>query len=182
MLRFEFIRMTTVRLWSIHPKYLDRAGLVALWREALLAQAVLSGKTRGYTHHPQLERFRAQPDPLAAIGIYLWGVWEEATRRGYSFNGAKIDYPVARECSATSGAGTAAFADENSTVQISVTTGQLEFEESHLRMKIAKRAPGWEKNLQGSPLQPHPLFTVKAGPIANWEKGSHQAGSASIAS
>ena len=171
-----------MRFWSIHPKYLDRAGLVALWREALLAQAVLSGKTRGYTHHPQLERFRGQPDPLAAIGIYLWEVWEEATRRGYSFNGAKIDYPEAREWSATSRAGVAASTVKNSAVRISVTTGQLEFEEAHLRMKIAKRAPGWEKNLQGSPLQPHPLFTVKAGPIANWEKGSHQAGSASITS
>jgi hypothetical protein len=43
-----------MRLWSLHPQYLDPQGLVALWREALLAQAVLRGKTRGYKHHPQL--------------------------------------------------------------------------------------------------------------------------------
>ena len=37
-----------MRLWSLRPKYLDSQGLVALWREGLLAQAVLRGKTRGY--------------------------------------------------------------------------------------------------------------------------------------
>ena len=39
-------------------------GLVALWREALLARAVLRGKTRGYRHHPQLHRFRASATPV----------------------------------------------------------------------------------------------------------------------
>ena len=43
-----------MRLWSIHPRYLDSMGLVALWREALLAQAVLRGETKGYKFHPQL--------------------------------------------------------------------------------------------------------------------------------
>jgi hypothetical protein len=33
-----------MRLWSLHPEYLDANGLVALWREALLAQAFLQGK------------------------------------------------------------------------------------------------------------------------------------------
>ena len=37
-----------MRLWSIHPKYLGTKGLVALWREALLAQKVLQGNTKGY--------------------------------------------------------------------------------------------------------------------------------------
>jgi len=55
-----------VRLWSVHPEYLDSRGLVALWREALLAQAVLRGETRGYRRHPRLARFRARPDPTAA--------------------------------------------------------------------------------------------------------------------
>lgn len=47
-----------MRLWSLHPSLLDRAALVAGWREALLAQKVLRGETTGYRHHPQLERFR----------------------------------------------------------------------------------------------------------------------------
>ena len=51
-------------LWSLHPKYRDRAGLTAVWREAPLAQQVLRCTTRGYRHHPQLARFRAQADPL----------------------------------------------------------------------------------------------------------------------
>jgi len=37
-----------MRLWTIHPKYLDAKGLVALWRETLLAKHVLEGKTPGY--------------------------------------------------------------------------------------------------------------------------------------
>jgi len=31
-----------MRLWSLHPRYLDAKGLVALWREGLLAQKVLA--------------------------------------------------------------------------------------------------------------------------------------------
>ncbi|MGP1680491.1 MAG: pyrimidine dimer DNA glycosylase/endonuclease V [Giesbergeria sp.] len=36
-----------MRLWSLHPQYLDSKALVALRREGLLAQAVLAGLTRG---------------------------------------------------------------------------------------------------------------------------------------
>ncbi|WP_343214776.1 pyrimidine dimer DNA glycosylase/endonuclease V, partial [Dokdonella sp.] len=45
------VRLHNMRLWSLHPRYLDPQGLVALWREALLAKAVLRGETRGYTQH-----------------------------------------------------------------------------------------------------------------------------------
>ena len=75
-----------MRLWSLHPRYLDPQGLVALWREALLAQAVLGGKTRGYQHHPQLERFRALVAPRSAVSAYLKAVHAEAVIRGYSFD------------------------------------------------------------------------------------------------
>ena len=79
-----------MRLWTIHPRHLDAAGLVALWREALLAQAVLLGRTRGYTRHPQLERFRAADDPEACIAGYLRAVADEATSRGYAFDATRI--------------------------------------------------------------------------------------------
>ena len=79
-----------MRLWTLHPRHLDAAGLVALWREALLAQAVLLGRTRGYTRHPQLERFRTAADPVAAIAGYLRVVADEAKARGYAFNAARI--------------------------------------------------------------------------------------------
>jgi pyrimidine dimer DNA glycosylase len=74
----------------LHPRYLDPQGLVALWREALLARAVLGRKTRGYRHHPQVARFRAHPRPRAAISTYLAAVHAEAERRGYAFDAAKI--------------------------------------------------------------------------------------------
>ena len=79
-----------MRLWSLHPRYLDPQGLVALWREALLARAVLRGKTRGYRNHPQLARFRAHRSPRAAISAYLGAVHDEAVQRGYSFDARKI--------------------------------------------------------------------------------------------
>ncbi len=83
-----------MRLWTLHPKYLDARGLCALWREGLLAQQVLREHTRGYRSHPQLTRFRAQPDPLAVIAAHLRAVHAEAVRRGYTFNDSKLREPV----------------------------------------------------------------------------------------
>ena len=79
-----------MRLWSVHPEYLDTQGLIALWREGLLAQKVLRGKTKGYKHHPQLDRFKNHPSPLRAIATYLDAVRKEALKRGYRFDRRKI--------------------------------------------------------------------------------------------
>ncbi len=141
-----------MRIWSLHPAYLDRAGLTALWREGLLAQAVLAGRTRGYTRHPQLERFRAIDEPPAAIATYLDAVRAEAAARGYSFDTARID-PVPRW-----------------PARLPVTTGQLAYEAGHLRVKLARRAPGFVPALGWTPLMPHPLFHLVDGPIAAWER------------
>lgn len=70
-----------MRLWTIHPKYLDARGLVALWRETLLAQKVLQGDTKGYKNHPQLIRFNEQTDPVAHLATYLRFIHLEAVRR-----------------------------------------------------------------------------------------------------
>src|SRR5512143_443690 len=83
-------------LWSLHPRHLDAPGLVALWREGLLARAVLAGMTTGYRHHPQLARFRERRDPVAAIDCYLSRVFDEACARGYRFDGSKIRYRTCR--------------------------------------------------------------------------------------
>jgi hypothetical protein len=143
-----------MRLWSIHPRYLDSRGLVALWREALLAKAVLRGLTRGYRHHPQLERFRAHASPRLAINSYLAAVHWEAVRRGYDFDGSRVG-PV-RD---------AGF--------ISVTSGQLEYEWQHLRLKLQMRDPrtlaAW-KDVEIPAC--HPLFRVRRGPVASWEVGA----------
>jgi len=69
-----------MRLWSIHPKYLDVQGLLGLWREGLLAQKVLLGETKGYRNHPQLIRFKRTPDPVLYLGTYLYYVYQEGVR------------------------------------------------------------------------------------------------------
>jgi hypothetical protein len=140
-----------LRLWTLHPRYLDSRGLVALWREALLAQAVLAGRTRGYIHHPQLRRFRGTPSPMAAIATYLRTVQSEATARGYRFDATKI------------------LADQDAP-PVEVTRGQLDYEWEHLVAKLRARDPSWLERLVALPVpEPHPLFRVIPGPVAEWE-------------
>lgn len=140
-----------MRLWSLHPKYLDAKGLVALWREGLLAQAVLAGQTRGYRHHPQLVRFQQTSHPSGHIAAYLEGVQAEATRRGYRFDADKI--------------GPAGSLDT-----LSVTTGQLDYEWEHLVHKLQARSPEWLVQLgYVERPEPHPLFQVVSGAVADWE-------------
>jgi hypothetical protein len=141
-----------MRLWSLHPRYLDRQGLLGCWREALLAQKVLNGLTRGYTRHPQLERFRSCPDPLAAVATFLAGLADEAERRGYHFDGSKI--PPQRF---------------SGTLQ--VTEGQVRLEWAHLQEKLARRDPAWLANLPNVDLPDcHPLFVVMLGEVEPWER------------
>ncbi len=140
-----------MRLWSLHPKYLDGKGLVALWREGLLAQTVLAGKTTGYRNHPQLRRFRESGAPRTAIAAYLREVQAEAARRGYRFDAKKIGRSVGFR-------------------KLPVSRGQLEYEWEHLRRKLRKRAPGWLRELQvvQAP-EPHPLFRKVEGGVEDWE-------------
>lgn len=141
-----------MRIWSLHPLHLDRMGLVACWRETLLAQAVLAERTKGYRNHPQLVRFRAQADPLAAVGAYLRGVADEATHRGYRFDRSRILRP------------------DDEVSSIPVTGGQLGYEWQHLGRKLAERSePDAARWAAASPL-PHPLFEVTPGDIEDWER------------
>jgi len=143
-----------LRLWSIHPSYLDQKALVALWREGLLARAVLRGKTRGYKRHPQILRFREHPTPVSAINHYLRHVYLEAVARGYAFDKARIG-PVRNRS------------------KLSVTTGQLAFELEHLRRKIQNREPAAIERLPRSgTIKAHPIFRLKSGQIEHWEKGA----------
>lgn len=143
-----------MRIWSLHPRQLDRAGLVACWRETLLAQAVLAGRTRGYRSHPQLERFRAQPQPVDSIGAYLAGIAAEADRRGYRFDHGRIISPDAV------------------VGQIPVTDGQLALEWAHLGRKLAGRSPEFTRVWAESAPQPHPLFVVVPGDVEPWERAT----------
>jgi hypothetical protein len=141
-----------MRLWTLHPSYLDTRGLVDLWREGLLARAVLLGLTKGYQHHPQLLRFRQHPEPLSAIDFYLEQVCLEAQQRGYHFDANKIISGL-------------------NPVIIPVNSGQVAYEVEHLKRKLAVRAPERLPLLakENTP-QVNPLFIVVPGDIESWEK------------
>lgn len=141
-----------MRLWTLHPKYLDAKGLVALWREALLAQKVLRGKTRGYRHHPQLIRFAETGNPPAALASYLKALHNEALERGYKFNSRKI--------------GRRKFAGK-----IRETRGQLLYEWRHLKRKLKRRDPKRLRELTAVKVpSQHPLFKIVPGRVRDWEK------------
>ena len=141
-----------MRLWSLHPSLLDQKGLVALWREALLAQKVLRGLTKGYRSHPQLRRFRESKTPVTTISAYLWAVHDEATQRGYSFDSSKI-------------------ARKRQPRTLTVTEGQLDFEFGHLKAKLRQRDPKRYRELcRLREIMAHPLFMVVAGEIEAWER------------
>lgn len=141
-----------MRIWSLHPKYLDAKGVVALWREALLAKNVLDEKTKGYRNHPQLERFRKSGFALDAINLYLVYVYKNSLDRGYHFNRDKINW-------------------EYKPISMTVTKKQLNYEMNHLLMKLNKR--DHERFLylsQHINIEPHPMFHVIEGEIEDWEK------------
>lgn len=141
-----------MRLWTVHPSYLDSKGLVAAWREALLAQKVLGGGTRGYTRHPQLTRFRAQPDPVTAVAAFLSGLADEAERRGYHFDATKI-------------------ARGRLAGQMTETRGQLLHEWKHLRAKLRARSPEVYRRVRSLKVpKPHPLFRIIPGGVREWER------------
>jgi hypothetical protein len=142
-----------MRLWTVHPKFLDSKGLVALWREGLLAKAVLEGKTHGYLNHPQLLRFRQHEQPVDAVCEYLLAVYIESRERGYRFDVSKLP------------------GDRVDVRRIEESRGQLDYEWKHLLRKLEVRKPdlcGQLAHHQTCP-EPHPLFTVVPGEIRNWE-------------
>jgi hypothetical protein len=141
-----------LRLWSLHPRELDVRGLVACWREGLLARAVLTGQTRGYKNHPQLDRFKVQDDPVAALDTFLSALCDEADSRSYRFVRAKLSQTRV-------GLGT-----------MMVTQGQLDLEWRHLEAKVAIRDPERHRAMASRSPTPHPLFRVVPGPVEPWEK------------
>jgi hypothetical protein len=141
-----------MRIWSLHPKYLDTKGLVALWRETLLAKHVLEGRTKGYLNHPQLERFKKAIDPLDAIHGYLAGVFKEAQYRQFDFDVSKFRTP-------------------SKALVLTVTEGQLTYEFEHLLAKLKVRDPAlYKKVMKNKVIETHPLFKVIAGKMESWER------------
>ncbi len=140
-----------MRIWSLHPKYLDAKGLVALWRETLLAKHVLEGRTKGYKNHPQLLRFKNSKFPLDLINQYLSEVYHEAVHRKYAFDKTKIDWNFRKR-------------------KLSVTTGQLAYETKHLLKKLQDRDPKkFNELIVFDSLNPHPMFEGIPGEVEEWE-------------
>lgn len=140
-----------MRLWSLHPMYLDTKGLVALWREGLLAKHVLEGKTKGYKNHPQLNRFKNAHSPVDAINQYLHGVLLEAGRRNYNFDNSKINTKYKPQ-------------------QLTVTQGQMQYESKHLLKKLESRdVEKFQIVRKIKKNHPHPLFKIIAGDMEEWE-------------
>jgi hypothetical protein len=141
-----------MRLWTLHPRYLDAQGLVAAWREALLAQKVLAGETRGYTRHPQLTRFRSHRKPMHAIAAFLAGIAKEAQQRDYRFDTSKITHRPFRG-------------------KIAESRGQVLHEWQHLLTKLRTRAPDVYCRIADVKMpEPHPLFSIVPGAVKDWEK------------
>jgi hypothetical protein len=140
-----------MRLWSLHPKYLDAKGLVALWRESLLAKVVLEGKTNGYKNHPQLSRFKMTKNPVDTINQYLSEIYIEASNRNYNFDKQKISWDFKK-------------------TKLTVTLGQLNYERKHLLSKLQTRdIKRYEELKTSSTLDSHPLFRLVDGDIEKWE-------------
>lgn len=141
-----------MRLWSIHPKYLDSKGFVALWREALLAKNVLEGKTAGYLNHPQLDRFKNSENPLDAINQYLSSIYEESVDRHFTFDSTKFRKPIVP-------------------LFLTVSEGQIKFEFEHLLCKLKGREINlYQKLKETKSIISHPMFKIIKGTIENWER------------
>jgi len=140
-----------MRIWTLHPKYLDVKGLVALWRETLLAKNVLLGNTKGYKNHPQLIRFKNSDYPIDSINQYLAEVYKESQRRGYNFNRDKIDWNF-------------------NVSKISVTKGQIDYEKNHLLKKLELRdKEKFNILLKETETDVHPFFQIVEGEVEEWE-------------
>lgn len=162
-----------MRLWSVHPKYLDTKGLVALWREGLGALKSISEKV-GYSHHPQLIRFRNTSDPVQHLSNYMYYIHDESINRGFKFNKSKLPIVLNRD------------------LEMTVTSEQLHYEWNHLQRKLEIRDPRkFQSNVEANSahkfnpvvqlykimhdqdlihIEPHPMFSVISGEIESWEK------------
>ena len=142
-----------MRIWSLNPSYLDWKGLGAQWREALLAQKVVEGRTKGWRNHPQLFRFQRHSKPLKAVGYYLLDIHKESVERGYKYNYSKILCPT------------------NNVEKVKLNRGQLEYEFELLQSRLKKRDPSkYSYNSQITSIEPHPLFEIRDGQPELWER------------
>lgn len=143
-----------MRLWTLHPHYLDLAGLRALWQNGILAQKNIFAQKGGVELHPQLLRFQKTETPEKAIGTYLLYISEEAEHRGVHFDIKKILVPC-RD------------------IVLDETVGQIQYEWWHFLTQLKDRAPTKYEKLQliQKP-DAHPMFRIIPGNVKHWELSS----------
>ena len=143
-----------MRLWTLHPKYLDAKGLVAAWREALLAQAVLRDRNDWL---PKPSSTDPVP-PLTLTGSKYRVLSSRAACRGKP---AWVSVRPRKDRLPRGGRS-----------RLKATLGQLGYEWKHLRAKLAIRDKAWLASL-GRVARPdaHPTFRVVPGDVEDWEVG-----------
>ena len=115
---------------------------------------MLTGLTKGYKNHPQLDRFYAHENALEAVNAYLAGVYKEACARGYKFDAAKVGE-----------------FDERNLAKIAVSRGQIEYEFAFLQEKLKSRdIKAYERNLSVKNIEIASIFREVDGGIEPWEK------------
>lgn len=146
-----------MRIWSIHPKYLDTKRLTAQWREALLCKSILEGKTKSYTKHPQYLKLLKLKNPYQFINFFLLTIWEESQKRGYKYDKSKINLDEVKIFD---------------NVYLDVTIEQLKYEFCHMLQKMNNDDPQYLKNiifLKKEGIISNPLFNSIDGNIMNFE-------------
>lgn len=153
-----------MRLWSLHPSYLDKQALQVCWADALQAleyykqeRAYMKGITNDLSpyFYPCLDRFRMTGSPIAHITNYLHGLCDESERRNTPFGRAKLP-------------------EFTPGLRLKVTDGQIAREEKLLLLQLNRRKQTqlWMDLFVAEYVQPHPLFEIVSGPVEPWETSS----------
>lgn len=138
-------------LWVVHPKYLDKQGLVSVWREGLRAQKILSGETACSSNQMLVRQFAADPQPMKAIGAYLSFIAAEGARRGYKFGHEKIKCPNFDETA------------------VPLEPKDLVFEMKDLRRRLkARDKDKWRETVKVEKIEPHPGLRGSVMPMSKW--------------
>lgn len=148
-----------MRIWSFHPKYLDKQGLSRAINEGIAGNKALRKTGEGYPpsweKHSQLERFKTTAIPGIYSQLYLdrlfmikYNSWMLETNQEPFFDDIENPYP-----------------------KLKVTIGQLKYEWQRYLKKISKRSPKLYEELKSIELpEPHPLFNIIDGDVESWEK------------
>ena len=120
----------------------------------LLAKLVLEGRIKSYCNHPQLLRFKEYGKSVDLIDAYLFHIYLEAKRRGYSFDYSKIRGVQLQGV-------------------LTVSRGQLEYEFACFLKKLEMRDKKKLEELRGlnpKNIESNPVFRVVDGNVEKWEK------------